>query len=354
MASHDNNISINTSNFSSNDLTLSRRRRRQMPSVATNQQSLPDDLKQLTFEKPRDDAQKLSKHHHYYDQDDFSVAQETVTTAASTLDGTYASSIYSTLSSNTGSRVIENSTARIYATPIDSSSHHFRLGAPMETTTIHPAMTSSVLLRDREARSQNTKLQEYDSKPTPVIGLSLASASFNSKASEFSPSILSFGQFSADAIQTQIPDCQVVLLEAEALPTTDDVYKMIESPEMLTLHWMEQIQLVCFAATKYQVRQLIEASRSPQFALPYLCTTTQWSAEWELIHKDDTETVKVALPRLLLMRNDIPCIQSLVELLCNTGRYPAVEKWIPGVLLIVRHMCQIQGLPIVEYQFDYG
>ena len=420
------NNSHNTTNFSSNDLTLSRRRRRHIPSVVGRKEdssSLPEGLNQLSFANSRGEGHKKgpNKQHYYgYDQDGVSVAQETVTTAASTLDGTLASSVYSSGTRNTDTRLVDTTSPLIRLIPshVDSVPQSFRteemedddilppsLGSHRNsppsiyvatprstvTATVQPIYATERLLQGAEGGGYNSRFRAEDTddgsmplgamasrapQPYPSVDrpqgpgstyyspfrVAETAQAYTTSTSNpasltpgretaYSPEVLSFGQFSADAIQTLIPDCQIVLLEAASLPTLVDVYRMVESPEqLLTPERIEQIQLVTVQIYKYQVRELLEASRhstqQESTLLPYLCTTTQWSTEWAFIHPNDTQMVKIALPRLLLMRTDVSCIQDIVELLCNTGKYPSADMWKSGILLIVQHMCQIQGLPI--------
>ena len=419
--SHNNNNSKGNNRsgayLSSNDLTLSRRRQRQIvppPPGRNDESSLPHDLNRLSFANKKKGPSKHSTHAD--DQDAFSVAQETVTTAASTLDGTLASSVFSSGTRNTDTTRIVDTSPLIRRIPshVDSVPHSYRaddvpadrMPSSLGTNWISPpsiyfspptsTVTSTERQQDNEAAySSRFRVEDMDYDSTPAASMpSRATRPFRTndrpqvpepryyspfaeeetfydskpvssmvsrgtsltpgRESEYSPNVLSFGQFCADAIQTFIPDCQFVLLEAESLPTLEEVYQMAESPtQCLTPDRIEQIQLVILRIYKYQVRQLLETSRHGQpSTLPYLCTTTQWSTAWEFIHPNDTEKVTMALPRLLLMRTDVSCIQDLAERLCNTGTYPSPEMWMSGILFIVRHMCQIQGFPMIEYKYE--
>jgi len=378
--------SRSSGSMGSADHAASRRRHRLIP-------SLPEGLKQLSFVNNQDDMKKPSARHFDYDQnsDSFSVAQETVTTAASTVDGTlasgystsgYSTSGYSTSGYSTSNRTNPNSSRGYHSS--DAMDHYYRSHYDdahdnwsaagtyyhhdvHSLSAAYPATISSGLPAMAAGAgnigAQDLDLARYDPRyrmtepsyyytPPPAAPAVVSKTSLPPRDSEFSPSILSFGQFSADAIQSQLPNCQAVLLEAETLPTMDSVYRMMTSPELLTPQWMEQIQLVSVSITKYQLRRVIEDSRQAESTLSYMCTTTQWSAEWEQVFEDDTELLNVALPRLLLMRTDVPSVQCIVDMLCNMGRYPSTSTWIPGVLMVLRNLCQMQGVPMIDYQYE--
>lgn len=317
--------------------------------ISNNATSLPRDL-------PRDmqhlslQPQKPATASQYYrplkvahaggaaEDDNYSVAEGTVATAASTV---FSASTYASGRSQFTTTSNSSNTGYYYSSKANNDVSRLQAYETQYYSSVK--LAESTLMKYKALNHQTKKVI-----PKDVVSLGIPQDT------------LDFGLFSADAIASQM-NCQVVFLEASQLAKADVLYSMMASPEAaLTTEWKERYQMIPLTLTKYQARQVLEASRQTvlmmgqhsqeqqqqQADLPYLVTNTEFNTGWEFVCEEDTQLIQVAMPVGLLARTDIPCLQDIMDWLCNTGKYPDTEHgWQPGVLLVVKHLCQIHGIP---------
>lgn len=154
---------------------------------------------------------------------------------------------------------------------------------------------------------------------------------------------LTFGQFACDAIQSEL-QVKVVLLYASQVPNADQVYSLMNCEDPLADELCHSIQLVRVKVSRFDLRQLMQASVYDQ-VLPQVVATTEWDQQWEFVCEQDVDLFDVALPLALLQDySEVPAIAKLSRRLHQLQQFPRPDDWIPGILLVVRHLCQIHGI----------
>jgi len=185
--------------------------------------------------------------------------------------------------------------------------------------------------------------KDEDASEQDTVATETVTTASQNPALEHSEETLSFGQFACDAILTEL-EVKVVLLEAAQIPNADRVYSLMQSDDPLADEICHTLPLVRLELTKYELRQITYASRISQ-QLPYLCASSGWDAEWEFVCEQDTEMVDVALPLRVLQLDETPTISRVARRLHLYNCFPREDDWLPGVMLILRHLCKIHDLP---------
>lgn len=231
---------------------------------------------------------------------------------------------------------------------LSSSQSQSSTCALAESLSPSSSVRRSTRRRNRSPRRRMAPLplhagKDEDTNDYDTVTTATTTTASQSTEQEHSEEILSFGQFACDAIQTEL-EVKVVLLEAAQIPNADRVYSLMQCEDPLSDELCHTLPLVRLELTKYELRQITYASRISQ-QLPYLCASSSWDNEWEFVCEQDTEMLDVALPLRILQLDETPTISRVAQRLHLNNVFPRDDDWIPGVLLVLRHLCKIHDVP---------